>query len=315
MITTAALRRGTPPRSDSALRRGVVRTLLYYDIWRYPLTSLELHTFHPGEASSHSRFVLALDAMVRDGSLAREGNYYCLPGREEGARERRRRERHARGMWILAGCAARIIKSFPFVRGILVSGDLSKNATGRGSDVDFFILTEPGRLWIARTLLVMFKKTVLLNSKKFFCVNAFCATDSMVVADRNIYQATEIAQLKPLYNTALFRAYLDANGWIREYFPNFSPAALRLPRATERRSILQRLAEFPFRFLPAGRIDAALMRGMRREWARRHPELDERTREEIFLCAPGESRAFAGNFQGKVLRAYATRLRAHGVAP
>jgi len=306
----APRRRG---RAD-ALRTGVIATLLYYDIWRYPLTAPELRAFHPRPAPPLPAFARSLEDMVRDGALRSEHGFYWLSGRGGLAGERLRRQRHARRMWAAAHVAARIIKAFPFVRAVFVSGDLSKNATGRGSDVDFFILTEPGRLWISRTLLVLFKKTVLMNSRKFFCVNSFAATDAMVVAGRNIYQATEIAQLKPLYNTGLFRAYLDANGWIRRFFPNFDTGPLRLPRATERRSLLQRLAELPFRFLPADRIDAALMRAMKREWARRHPELDERTRDEIFLCARGKSRAYAGNFQGKILRAYEARLRTHGVA-
>lgn len=301
------------PPARGALRRGVISTLLYYDIWRYPLTGPELHAFHPRSAPSRERFIEDLKTLAREGVLRAERGFYWLPGSGSLADERLRRQRHARRMWFMARIAARVIKSFPFVRAVFVSGDLSKDATGAGSDVDFFILTQPRRLWIARTLLVLFKKTVLLNRKKFFCVNSFASTDALEVAERNIYQATEIAQLKPLYNTDLFRAYLAANRWIREYFPNFDTGALRLPRATERRSALQRLAELPFRALPADRIDRALMRAMRREWARRHPELDERTRREIFLCAPGESRAYAGNFQGKVLHAYQARLRAYGV--
>ena len=314
MSTLAAVREARAAGTRTGLERGVISTLLYYDIWRYPLTAAELHAFHPRSAPARDAFRRALDRMVQEGALSAGGGYFWLPGRGRLDGERLRRRRHARGMWRLAGFAARLIKVFPFVRAVFVSGDLSKDATGRGSDVDFLILTEPRRLWIARTLLVIFKKTVLLNSRKFFCINSFAATDAMEVTERNIYQATEIAQLKPLYNAPLFRAYLAANGWIREYFPNFSTAALRLPTATERRSILQRAAELPFRLLPADRIDAALMRAMRRTWALRHPELDESTREELFRCAPGESRAYAGNFQGKVLRAYEARLHSHGVS-
>ena len=314
MSTLAAVRQARRAGNERGIERGVISTLLYYDIWRYPLTAPEIHAFYPLTAPSRERFTRALDDMVRDGALCAGGEFYWLPGRDRLADERERRQAHARRMWFMARCAARVIRAFPFVRAVFVSGDLSKNATGRGSDVDFLILTEPCRLWIARTLLVLFKKTLLFNSRKFFCINSFAATDALVVAERNIYQATEIAQLKPLYNTALFRAYLAANRWIWDFFPNFDTAALGLPRATERRSRLQRLAEYPFRFLPADRIDAALMRAMRRTWARRHPDLDARTREEIFRCAPGESRAYAGNFQGKVLGAYAARLRAHGVA-
>ena len=293
--------------------REVIRTLLYYDIWDYPLTLNELYAFLPVRMEPLAAFASALGKLVRDGAVMQDRGYYFVPGARTGCVDNRiRGERRARGMWRMARIAAHLIKRFPFVRGVFVSGDLSKNVTHKGSDVDFLILTEPGRLWIARTLLVLFKKSFLLNRKKYFCVNSFAATDNLRVAQRNIYQATEIAQLKPLYNTPLFESYIRANGWIREYFPNYRTGALALPRATGRRSVLQRIAEFPFTLLPADRIDLRLMSAMERVWAGRYPELDAKTRGEIFTCARGESRAYAGNFQGKILRAYEQKLRQHG---
>jgi hypothetical protein len=293
----------------------VIRTLLYYDIWRYPLTLGELHAFLPVRAGSLSAFAQMVDRLVREGEVAQDRGFYYLPGGPEGCVDGRLRgERHARMMWMMARGAAHIIKRFPFIRGVFVSGDLSKNVTHRGSDVDFLILTETGRLWIARMLLILFKRTFLLNRKKFFCVNSFAAVDNLEIAERNIYQATEIAQLKPLFNTRLFDMYIEANAWIRDYFPNFNTGALQFPPSSERPSLLQRLAELPFALLPADRLDASLMRAMERVWTKRYPEFDSETRARIFRCARGESRAYAGNYQGKILLAYEQKLRQFGVS-
>jgi hypothetical protein len=300
---------------EKLFRREVIRTLLYYDIWRYPLTLSELHAFLPSRAGSMTEFARILDRLVREGDVAEDRGYYYVPGAQDRPAERRiRGERHARRMWLMARIAVHVIKRFPFIRGVFVSGDLSKHMTHRGSDVDFLILTEPGRLWIARTLLVMFKKTVLFNRKKFFCINSFAAVDSLGISERNIYQATEVAHLKPLFNTRLFDTYIEANAWIKDYFPNFNTGALRFPPASERASLLQRLAELPFSLLPADRIDDYLMRAMERVWSERYPDLDRRTRAEIFRCTRGESRAYAGNYQGKILLAYENKLRQHGVS-
>jgi hypothetical protein len=291
----------------------VIRTLLYYDIWDYPLTRAELYAFLPVPARSTGEFEEALRRLVEAGAVGEDRGYYFVPGTREGSVDNRLRgEAHARRLWRMAKIAAHVIKRFPFVRGIFVSGDLSKNMTNRESDVDFLILTEPGRLWIARMLLIAFKKTVLLNRKKFFCVNSFASTDNLRIAQKNIYQASEIAQLKPLFNTRLFDSYIEANGWIRGYFPNFHTAALAFPRPSDRPSFLQRILEIPFALLPSDSIDVRLMGAMERVWARRYPALDAKTRAEIFKCARGESRAYAGNFQGKVLMAYERKLRQHG---
>ncbi|HEX7572359.1 MAG TPA: hypothetical protein VF514_04650, partial [Bacteroidota bacterium] len=129
-------------------------------------------------AGSLSVFKVALVRLVRDCEIGERRGFYYVPGGEAGRVEGRLRgERHARRMWLMARAVAHIIKRFPFIRGVLVLGDLSKHMTHRGSDVDFLILTEPGRHWIARTLLILFKKTFLLNRKKFFCVNSFASVD------------------------------------------------------------------------------------------------------------------------------------------
>jgi hypothetical protein len=300
---------------ERPLRREILRTLLYYDIWRYPLTLAELHAFLPVRGERLADFAQKLDELVRRGEVGEDRGFYFIPAASAGCVDARvEGERRARRMWVIARISAHIIKRFPFVRGVFVSGDLSKHMAHPGSDVDFLILTEPGRLWIARTLLVLFKKIFLLNRKKFFCVNSFAALDSLLVRERNIYQATEIAQLKPLFNTRLFWEYLGVNGWIGEYFPNFTTSALTFPPASERRSFLQRLAELPFTLLPSDRIDGSLMRAMERFWLERYPEFDNRTRADIFRCAPGESRAYAGNYQGKILAAYEMKLRQFGVS-
>jgi hypothetical protein len=207
-----------------------------------------------------------------------------------------------------------VIKRFPFVRGIMVSGDLSKNATNQDSDVDFFIVTEPNRLWIARTLLIIFKKTVLLNKKKFFCLNYFATSDHLVLDDQNIFLATEIAHLKPLYNADLFFHYLEVNNWIKRFFPNFDIHQFDLPKTGNRASLLQRLLELPFVFIPADKLDTYLLKKMRAVWKRRYPGYDDETRDRIFRCTKHESRAYVGNFEEKILTLYDQRLREFGVA-
>ena len=295
------------------LRREVLQTLLYYDIWGYPLTLRELYAFLPVQVKSFGDFGRHVQRLVAHGDILEDRGHYFAPGRDPEAVDRRLvGQAHARRMWVMARFSTHCIKRFPFVRAVFVSGDLSKNSTHRGSDVDFLILTAPGRLWVARTLLILFKKVFLLNQKKYFCLNSFATVERMTVDERNIYQATEVAQLKPLFNSALFAAYLEANAWVRDFFPNFDVADLTLPASNDRVSILQRILEFPLQVLPLDRIDTALLRAMERVWARRYPQFDPDTRAKIFRCTKSESRAYVGNFQEKILALYDARLRDHG---
>ena len=296
------------------LHREVVQTLLYYDIWHYPLNAREIFAFLPVNSISFAEFKEHIHRMTEERSILEKEGFYFIPGRSAGIVElRRKRERHARRLWRMARLSMHVIKRFPFVRGVFVSGDLSKNATTPKSDVDFFIVTEPGRLWITRTLLILFKKTFLLNSKKFFCLNYFASMDHLELDEQNIFLATEVAQIKPLYNERLFRSYLQANSWIKHYFPNFDPALLPAERTDEKQSLLQGIFEFPFRLLPAEQLDRWLQQKMEVVWKKRYPQFDDVTRQRIFRCSRHESRAYVGDFQTRILALYSQRLREFGV--
>lgn len=215
-------------------------------------------------------------------------------------------------MWRMARAAASLIKQFPFVRGVMVSGELSKNlATGK-CDVDFFVIAEPGRVWIARTLLILFKKIFLLNRKKYFCVNTFTAADALEFDEKNLYTAAEIAYLKPIYGAGICRDFAAANGWVKGFFPNFDPALIPEVRCavSDTPSGLQRVLERLLGFLPLDRIDSALLQWMERVWARRYPGLDDEKRRHAFRSTKSESRTYPSDYQEHVLAWYEKQMNA-----
>jgi hypothetical protein len=298
-----------------ALHTEILRVLLYYDIWSYPLTVEELFRFLPLDSISFEEFLRNIHANGPGPNVGAERGYYYVRGSSSDiVAQREQKERHARRLWIGARISMHIIKRFPFVRGIFVSGDLSKNFTTPKSDVDFFVITEPDRLWVARMLLIMFKKIFLLNRKKYFCLNYFASSDHLTLDEQNIFLATEIAHLKPLYNSTLFAAYFEANNWIRTFFPNFAIEDTALSMTNNRSSFVQRLIEVPFSLFPTGKLDTYLLTAMKRVWAKRYPEYDDETRERIFRCTKGESRAYAGNFEEKILVLYNQKLKQFGVS-
>jgi hypothetical protein len=298
-----------------ALHRDILRTLLYYDIWRHPLNRKELYMFLPVNSMTYQSFSDWIDSHGAGPHVAEANGYYAVRRDAEAvASERHKKQLHSRSLWRAARLVTAVIRRFPFVRGVFVSGDLSKNATNPRSDLDFFIITKEGRLWIVRALLTLFKKTFLLNRKKLLCLNYLITEEHLSLDERNIFLAAEIAHLKPLSNVELFRSYLEANKWIEEFFPNFNIEELDLPKTQDRPSIIQKVLEILFALLPCERIDCYLMQAMQRIWARRYPQFDDATRERIFRSTPFESRAYVGNFEDKVLALYAEKLREFGIS-
>jgi len=116
---------------------------------------------------------------------------------------------------------AKLLYKFPYVRAIGLSGSLSKNFADENSDIDYFLITKANRLWIARTLLVFFRKNPFLkNRHKYYCMNYFVDEADLVIEEKNIYTATELFTLIPLAGNGSLKKFFEKNSWSYSYFPN-----------------------------------------------------------------------------------------------
>jgi hypothetical protein len=79
---------------------------------------------------------------------------------------------------------------------------------------------------IARTLLVFYKRIFLFNSHKYFCVNYFVDSDHLVIEEKNLFTATELATLIPLSGASLYLKLQQANAWVTHMFPNYGPRSI-----------------------------------------------------------------------------------------
>ena len=197
----------------------VLRILLYFDLFKHPLRISEI--------SNYSEFGLepiqnALDRLCKEKLIKSWQSYYFINHNESSVSRRLEGEKHAVKALTKARWFSGLMARFPFVRGILLSGSISKNYMDKQADIDYFIITAPGRMWISRTFLILFKKIFLFNSHKYFCVNYFVTEETLQIPNRNLFTATELAFLIPTYNTSLYHKLMDENNWYRQYYPQLS---------------------------------------------------------------------------------------------
>lgn len=202
-----------------SLQSALLRTLLYFEVFRYPLNLEEIW----GNCQQHTTLAetkAALNSLVINGLIKKEKGFYIVNEDNAVVEKRRVENELATKALIKAFRYSKLISGFPFVRGVYLSGSLSKGVMTKDSDIDYFIITAPDRLWLCRTLLVVFKKTILFNSRKYFCVNYFVDTDNIEIPDKNLFTATELVFIQPTYNYQLYLRCMEANTWIRNYYPN-----------------------------------------------------------------------------------------------
>ena len=179
----------------------ILRTLLYFDIFNYPLKSEEVFKFLGIPALDKSIVASRLSSLTDQKIIFQFDELFSLKNDKALIDRRLKGNKEADKYLILAQKKANFISKFPFVRAVLASGSLSKGYMDEGSDLDFFIITAPKRLWIARTLLVLYKRVFLANSHKHFCVNYFIDEKHLEIEEKNLFTATELATVIPLYGS------------------------------------------------------------------------------------------------------------------
>lgn len=293
----------------------MIRVVLYFDIFKYPLRAEEIFRACPVRTSA-CEVEAALRHLVALGMLSEEEGFYKRKGSEANVARRLKGNALAETKLAQARKSARLIGRFPYVEAVMVSGSLSKHYMDPGSDIDFFIVTKPGRLWIARTLLILYKKIFLLNSHKHFCVNYFVDTDHLEIEDKNLFTATEVAFLLPMLNADAYQDFRRHNAWADAYFPNFgwrdSDAC-----AEKSRGLFRRIGEG----LLNGRLgewaDARCLRMTLGRWKKKFGGLDATRFEVAMRSRRYVSKHHPSDFQSIVLGRLYDKQRAfeveHGV--
>lgn len=294
---------------DGPLEPAIVQSLLYADLFDYPLAADEIHRYLPGLAVSREALEVALTASVARGVFERVDGFLALPGRDAIVPLRQRRRALARAQWARARRYARLIAQLPFVRLVAVSGTLAVENVEAKDDTDLLIVTAPGRLWLARALVIGVVRLARVAGEDL-CPNYLLTERSLELPRRDLFNARELAQLVPLYGSATYRALRAANTWTRDFLPNADapPADIPLRDVTGWAAAVKRAME------------RALM-----GWLGDRLEAWERRRKIAQFSAPAAASdgsavitadCCKGHFDGqgrRIMGRFEARLRAQGV--
>ncbi len=290
------------------LKVHVLKTLLYYDIFNYPLKSKEVFHFLGTNSITEEHVRQTLDTLTNEILIYRFDNLYSLHPNETNIKRRVKGNNEAAKCLLVAQKKAKLISRFPFVRGVFASGSLSKGYMDEKSDIDFFIVTAPRRLWIARTLLVLYKRLFLGGSHKHFCVNYFVDEDHLEIEEKNLFTATELATVLPLYGSEQYSKLIETNDWLKGFFPNYvARSTENVPKSnvTAFKKILETLMNACF----ANKIESYFKSITMKRWRKLYETQYSKADFDIaFKSKAYASKNHPQHFQRKIMAIYAEKL-------
>ncbi|PJF40230.1 MAG: hypothetical protein D6737_17630 [Chloroflexi bacterium] len=204
------------------LEDAILRTIIYADIFSFPMTVREIHHFLIHDVSVHFEQVqekLAESPRLQK-ELIQQSGYFALAERREIITLRLQREAYSENLWTHGVYYGKWLARLPFVRMVALTGALAmRNALTDDDDLDYLIIAQPGRVWLARVFTIALVK---LAAKRgvVICPNYVLAADNLEQNRKDLYIAHEIVQMVPLYGSHIYRLILQANEWVAQYMPN-----------------------------------------------------------------------------------------------
>jgi len=198
-------------------------SLIYHQIFSFPLTNFELIKWQPGKKIKGYK-IGKIDYGYLDG-------YYFLKKNKNFVYSRVFRKNISLKKIILAKKAAKFLSIIPSIEMIAVTGSLSMlNAKG-DSDIDLMIVTKKGKLWSTRFISLLSLTVFGFKVRRFkekeeknkLCINIWLDESNLSwpSPDRNFYTAHEIAQIIPIFDKDnTYQNLLNKNIWIKDYWPS-----------------------------------------------------------------------------------------------
>ncbi|MEO8404678.1 MAG: hypothetical protein ABI480_08790 [Chitinophagaceae bacterium] len=286
----------------------ILKTLAYFDIFQYPLSKAEIKQFleHP---IRESEMDIAFRQLLDNELIFLHQQFYSLQNNPLLATRRIAGNERAMKLLPKAKRIGRFLYRFPFVRAVGVSGSLSKNFADEKADIDFFIITSANRLWIARTIMHLFKKlTFLVGQQHCYCMNYYTDEQALELEDKNIFTAMEVKTLLPVSGEKASQEFFESNKWTNDWLPvcSFRQQESKDPRQT----ILKRIGEWCWGGRIGGQLDNYLMNITSQRWNRKQEKgmRNEKGLPMGLLTDKHYARSNPGFFQEKVLTLYKSKL-------
>lgn len=215
-----------------------ISSLIYHDIFDYPLAPLELIKWTAGKEIEFKN--------LENTKISTKNGFLFLNGKEGSTLKRLMRKRISKRKLEKAKKAARVLSFLPTIKMVAVTGALAMNNANEDSDIDFLMITKKGSLWTTRLFAMGLLKIFRIPRRKYgdkitkdkLCLNIWLDESDLAWGrnSRNIFTSHEISQIIPLVNKdQAYERFLSKNIWIADFWPNATSA--KVEKGRKRRKI------------------------------------------------------------------------------
>ena len=214
------------------MEKAILKTLVYADIFRYPLKGYEVLKWLVFEETTLLKVESGLNRLIKKRKIQYFSDLYFLPKNKNFCLKRKRSEKYSKILLNKALIFSHILKIIPWIKLVGISGGLALSDADLGDDIDFFIITSQRRIWISRLLANILLDAFRVrrkagmskrSAKGKICLNTFLDEENLEQQFKDLYVAHEVLQMKVLWQReGIYSKYLSDNNWVFKFLPNWT---------------------------------------------------------------------------------------------
>lgn len=212
----------------SDIEKAILKTLIYSDVFEYPLTKEELWKYLIN--SKNIRRGDFEQALKSSKNIKKQNGRYCLLDRTLILRSIRVKNKESKRKVEMAKRVSRVLSKIPTIQLIGISGALAMNNADKDDDIDLFVICSKKTLWITRIFILLVLELLRVRRKRnqtkvsdTICVNMILTEEALNLpgVKKDLYLAHEIVQLKPIFDRGnVYKRFINSNMWVARYLPS-----------------------------------------------------------------------------------------------
>jgi len=216
----------------SKLESDILNTVIYFDIFDFPLTSFEIwKNLYSKEKSNLKEIIDVLDnSDVIKEKLDKKESFYFLKNREDIITKRKSNyivsyNKYKKGIKFI-----KLISHFSCFKSIFISNNMSIDNSKNESDIDLFIVSRKNKIWTSRFISAFIAKILglrptLKTKKDKICLSIFLDQKDLnlkkVCSKKDAHFLYWVNQIVPVFDPSnIYKKFINENNWIKEDLSN-----------------------------------------------------------------------------------------------
>ncbi|MFH1289350.1 MAG: hypothetical protein ABIH88_01375 [Patescibacteria group bacterium] len=216
------------------MKKAILKTLVYSDIFNFPLKKQEIWDALIWEKKTlpkFSDFEKELESLKKTRKIKSDKGFFFVFNNKKAIALRKKREKYSKEKLKVAKKTGFWLKAVPTIKMVAITGSLAVLNSEKQDDIDFLIVSSENKLWITRALATLAIELVAkrrrpnqVEIKDKICLNMFLDEKALKFQKqrRDLFSAHEISQVALLWErNNCFKKFKKNNLWVKDYLPNW----------------------------------------------------------------------------------------------